>query len=65
MNANLRYWRAVLRLAEAELDAAASLSDLQIAAHKFMDARRQLARLVEQHVGRAVQRRRRKSQRKL
>jgi hypothetical protein len=45
MNACLRYWQAVLRAAEAELDAATTNSDLRIAARKVMRARRQLAHL--------------------
>jgi hypothetical protein len=44
---NLRYWQAVLRAAEAELDAAATNSDLRIAARKLVRARRQVARLAK------------------
>ena len=47
MTPNLRYWQAVLRAAEAELDAAATNSDLRIAARKFVRARRQVARLAK------------------
>jgi hypothetical protein len=47
VTSNLRYWQAVLRAAEAELDAAATNSDLRIAARKFVRARRQVARLAK------------------
>lgn len=47
MTANLRYWQAVLRDAEAELDAASTNSDLRIAAGKLMRARRQVSRLTQ------------------
>ena len=47
MTPNLRYWQAVLRAAEAELDAAATNSDLRIAARKFVRARRPVARLAK------------------
>jgi hypothetical protein len=47
MTSHLRYWQAVLRAAEAELDAAATNSDLRIAARYFVHARRQVARLAK------------------
>jgi hypothetical protein len=45
MSVNLRYSQAILRAAEAELDAATTNSDLRIAARRFMRARRQVAQL--------------------
>jgi hypothetical protein len=48
-NPELRYWQAVLRAAEAELDAATSNADLKIAARRFMRARRQVAMLEQAH----------------
>lgn len=45
MNANLRYWQAVLKAAEAELDAAVTLTDLRSAARRLVRARRQVAQL--------------------
>jgi hypothetical protein len=44
MNASLRYWQAVLRAAEAELDAASTQTDLRLAARKFVRARREVIR---------------------
>ena len=49
MNPELRYWQAVLHAAEAELDAATTLSDLKRAARRLMRARRHLATLLAQH----------------
>jgi hypothetical protein len=45
MTANLRYWRSIVRDAEAALDAATCLSELKIAASRLMRAREALARL--------------------
>jgi hypothetical protein len=45
MTANLRYWRSIVRDAEAALDAASCLSELKIAASRLMRAREALARL--------------------
>lgn len=64
VNANLRYWQAVLRVAEAELEAATTNSDLQIAARRLMRARRQLTRLTGHEANRTAKRRRRPSQEK-
>jgi hypothetical protein len=47
VTSNLRYWQAVLRAAEAKLDAAATNGDLRIAARKFVRARRQVVRLAK------------------
>jgi len=43
MTANVRYWRSIVRDAEAALDAAASLAELKIAAGRLMRAREALA----------------------
>lgn len=59
MNPELRYWQAVLRAAEAELDAATTNSDLQVAARRFMRARRHLTRLTKHEASRAAKRPRR------
>jgi hypothetical protein len=45
MTSNLRYWRAVVRSAEAALDAATGLSEVKIAARQLMRARQALASL--------------------
>jgi hypothetical protein len=58
MKIELRYWQAVLRAAEADLDAATTNADLQIAAQRFMRARRQVIRLAKQQPGRTKPRRR-------
>lgn len=43
MTANVRYWRSLVRDAEAELDAASCLSEVKIAAGRLMRAREALA----------------------
>jgi hypothetical protein len=45
MTTNLRYWRSLVRDAEAALDAAGGLSELKIAARRLMRARSALASL--------------------
>jgi hypothetical protein len=61
MKANLRYWQAVLRAAQAELDAATTNSALKIAARNFMRARRQVASLTKQEASPTAKSRRRLS----
>jgi hypothetical protein len=61
MKANLRYWQAVLRAAQAELDAATTNSALKIAARNFMRARRQVAWLTKQEASPTAKPRRRLS----
>ena len=55
MNANLRYWKSVVRAAEAELDAATTNSELKLAARRLLRAREYLKTL-------SKKRRRRKPQ---
>lgn len=43
MTANVRYWRSIVRDAEAALDAASCLSEVKIAASRLMRAREALA----------------------
>jgi hypothetical protein len=45
VTANAKYWRSIVRDAEAELDAAACLSELKIAARRLVRARAALASL--------------------
>ncbi len=45
MTVNARYWRSLVRHAEAELDAAARLSEVKVAAQRLMRARAALAGL--------------------
>jgi hypothetical protein len=45
MNVNLRYWKSVVRAAEAELDAATTNSELKLAARRLLRAREYLKRL--------------------
>jgi hypothetical protein len=45
MNANLRYWKSVVQAAEAELDAAATNSELKLAARRLLRARAYLKTL--------------------
>jgi hypothetical protein len=45
MNANLRYWKSVVQAAEAELDAAATNSELKLAASRLLRARQYLKTL--------------------
>ncbi len=48
MNANQRYWTSVLRAAEAELEAAATNSELKFAARRLLRARQYLKTLPNQ-----------------
>jgi hypothetical protein len=43
MTTNLRYWRSLVRDAEAALDTASCLSELKIVARRLMQARQALA----------------------
>jgi hypothetical protein len=45
MIANLRYWKSVVRAAEAELDAATTNSELKLAARRLLRAREYLKTL--------------------
>ncbi len=53
--ANIRYWRSLVRDAEAALDAASCLSELKIAASRLMRAREALVCL-EQKAANAANR---------
>jgi hypothetical protein len=50
MNANLRYWKSVVRAAEAELDAATTNSELKLAARRLLRARGHLKTLLTKPV---------------
>jgi hypothetical protein len=52
MNANLRYWKSVVRAAEAELDAATTNSELKLAARRLLRARAYLKMLATKPVRR-------------
>jgi hypothetical protein len=53
MNANLRYWKSVVQAAEAELDTAATNSQLKLAVRRLLRARQYVKTLSTKPVRRS------------